>query len=55
MGLLLLGGQLMSVGFLAELFVAYQGPKNRGYSIAQRTPVVPSDGRPHPSEPTGIP
>jgi dolichol-phosphate mannosyltransferase len=36
-GLLLLGGQLMSVGFLAELFVAYHLPHDRGYSISQRT------------------
>ncbi|MBN1394153.1 MAG: glycosyltransferase family 2 protein [Pirellulales bacterium] len=37
-GLLLLGGQLMSIGFLAELFIAYQAPSNRGYSIRERTP-----------------
>ena len=39
MGLLLLGGQLMSVGFLAELFIAFHVPASRGYSIAQRTPA----------------
>lgn len=37
-GLLLLGGQLMSVGFLAELFIAYQAPDRQGYSIRKRTP-----------------
>ena len=26
LGLLLLGGQLMSIGFLAELFIAYHAP-----------------------------
>jgi dolichol-phosphate mannosyltransferase len=41
MGLLLLGGQLMSVGFLAELFIAFHVPASRGYSIAQRTPAAP--------------
>jgi glycosyltransferase involved in cell wall biosynthesis len=35
--LLLLGGQLMSVGFLAELFIAYHDPEVKGYSIAERT------------------
>ncbi len=38
MGLLLLGGQLMSIGFLAELFIAYHAPESRGYSISERTP-----------------
>lgn len=37
-GLMLLGSQLMSVGFLAELFIAYQAPDRRGYSIRERTP-----------------
>jgi dolichol-phosphate mannosyltransferase len=36
-GLLLLGGQLMSVGFLAELILAYQGRDLKTYSIAERT------------------
>ena len=39
--LMLLGGQLMSLGFLAELFVAYREPPVQAYSIAERTP----DGR----------
>ena len=38
LGLLLLGGQLMSIGFLAELFIAYHAPESRGYSISERTP-----------------
>ncbi len=36
-GLLLMGGQLMSIGFLAELFIAYHTPDRRGYSILERT------------------
>ncbi len=36
--LMLLGGQLMSLGFLAELFVAYCEPPVQSYSIAERTP-----------------
>jgi dolichol-phosphate mannosyltransferase len=36
-GLLLLGGQLMSIGFLAELVIAYQRPHEKSYSIRQRT------------------
>ncbi len=38
LGLLLLGGQLMSMGFLAELFIAYHAPDRRAYSISERTP-----------------
>ena len=38
MGLLLLGGQLMSIGFLAELITAYQVRDADTYSIAERTP-----------------
>jgi hypothetical protein len=37
LALLLLGGQLMSMGFLAELFIAYHAPGRRGYSICERT------------------
>jgi hypothetical protein len=37
LGLLLLGGQLMSTGFLAELLIAYHAPHRREYSIAERT------------------
>lgn len=55
-GLLLMGGQLMSVGFLAELFIAYHDPDIKAYSIAQRTtqeeteaekeePLIDVDGR----------
>jgi dolichol-phosphate mannosyltransferase len=38
LGLLLLGGQLMSMGFLAELFIAYHARDRRAYSISERTP-----------------
>jgi dolichol-phosphate mannosyltransferase len=47
-GLLLLGGQLMSIGFLAELMIAYQRPQERSYSISQRTPVSSDQDRPRP-------
>jgi dolichol-phosphate mannosyltransferase len=36
--LMLLGVQLMSIGFLAELFIAYHDPDVKSYSIAERTP-----------------
>lgn len=35
--LLLLGGQLMWIGFLAELFIAYHAPVIHAYSISERT------------------
>jgi len=35
---LLLGAQMMSIGFLAELITAYQGGDEHSYSIAERTP-----------------
>jgi dolichol-phosphate mannosyltransferase len=38
---LLLGAQLMSIGFLAELITAYQGGDEHSYSIAERTPEKP--------------
>ena len=38
LGLLLLGGHLMSTGFLGELFVAYHSPREKRYSIRERTP-----------------
>jgi dolichol-phosphate mannosyltransferase len=36
-GLLLLGGQLMSIGFIAELIIAYHQHDTRNYSVAERT------------------
>ena len=36
---LLLGAQMMSIGFLAELITAYQGRDEDSYSIAERTPA----------------
>jgi len=35
-GLLLMGGQLMSIGFLGELFIAYHGHNVKTYSISER-------------------
>jgi hypothetical protein len=34
--LMLLGGQFMSIGFLAELLIAYHDPVIRSYSISDR-------------------
>ena len=34
---LLLGAQMMSIGFLAELITAYQSRDEDSYSIAERT------------------
>ena len=36
-GLLLVGAQFMSMGFLAELFIAYREPDQEPFSIAERT------------------
>jgi glycosyltransferase involved in cell wall biosynthesis len=41
---LLLGAQMMSIGFLAELITAYQGQDEHSYSIAETTPAF--RGRP---------
>lgn len=38
LGALLLGGQLMSIGFLAELIIAYTGRDSDTYSVAEFTP-----------------
>jgi dolichol-phosphate mannosyltransferase len=43
---LLLGAQMMSIGFLAELITAYQGRDEDSYSIAERTA---NSGLPTPS------
>jgi glycosyltransferase involved in cell wall biosynthesis len=37
LGALLLGGQFMSIGFLAEMFTAYYGRDIQAYSIKERT------------------
>jgi glycosyltransferase involved in cell wall biosynthesis len=37
-GLMLVGAQFMSIGFLAELFIAYREPDQKPYSISDRTP-----------------
>jgi dolichol-phosphate mannosyltransferase len=39
---LLLGAQMMSIGFLAELITAYQGSDEDAYSIAEQTPQTQS-------------
>jgi dolichol-phosphate mannosyltransferase len=39
LGALLLGGQLMSIGFLADLITAYQGRDADTYSIAELAPL----------------
>lgn len=41
LGALLLGAQLMSIGFLAELFTAYFGGTRLSYSVKQRTGTPP--------------
>lgn len=51
--LLLLGGQLMSIGFLAELITAYQGRDTETYSIAERT--GPADAACAPSVDPSLP
>jgi glycosyltransferase involved in cell wall biosynthesis len=51
--LLLLGGQLMSMGFVAELLIAYQDPDVKPYSISQWTgPVDPASASPASEAPT---
>ena len=51
--LLLLGGQLMSIGFVAELLIAYHDPDIKPYSIARRTgPVDPASGTASSENPT---
>jgi dolichol-phosphate mannosyltransferase len=45
---LLLGAQLMSIGFLAELLIAYQGRDEDSYSIAEETPPRTPDQRESP-------
>jgi dolichol-phosphate mannosyltransferase len=37
-GLCVVGAQFMSMGFLAELFIAYREPDREPYSISERTP-----------------
>ena len=45
MGALLLGGQLMSIGFLAELITAYHYRDTETFAIAERTPDAPGSER----------
>jgi len=44
--LLLVGAQFMSIGFLAELFIAYREPDQKPYSISDQTPESPIHGQP---------
>lgn len=51
--LLLLGGQLMSIGFVAELLIAYHDPDVKPYSISERTgPADPASKSPSSEAPT---
>jgi dolichol-phosphate mannosyltransferase len=52
-GLLLLGGQLMSMGFLGELIIAYQQREMKTYSIAERAGSVGTSSSPPHSEDAG--
>jgi dolichol-phosphate mannosyltransferase len=45
---LLFGGQLMSIGFLAELITAYHSPTHPPYSIAERTVGTNENARTNP-------
>jgi glycosyltransferase involved in cell wall biosynthesis len=47
---LLLGAQMMSIGFLAELTIAYQGRDEDSYSIAEQTAEMTATGN-HQSRP----
>jgi dolichol-phosphate mannosyltransferase len=42
---LLLGAQMMSIGFLAELITAYQGRDEDSYSIAEKTAAASEEGQ----------
>jgi hypothetical protein len=48
--LLLLGVQLMSIGFVAELFIAYHNPDVKPYSVSERTGPADRASKPLPSE-----
>ena len=48
---LLLGGQMISIGFLAELITAYQSREEVGYSIAELTPAQEGESNPSPPAP----
>jgi glycosyltransferase involved in cell wall biosynthesis len=50
---LLLGAQLMSIGFLAELITAYHGGDESSYSIAERTDAPATTSQAHGLHPVG--
>jgi glycosyltransferase involved in cell wall biosynthesis len=52
LGAVLLGAQMMSIGFLAELITAYQNRDEDSYSIVERTSPATRDGAASPA-PTG--
>ena len=43
---LLLGAQMISLGFLAEMITAYLGKDQESYSVRERTPERPSNDPP---------
>jgi dolichol-phosphate mannosyltransferase len=49
MGALLLGGQLLSIGFLAELITAYHSRDVESFSIAEETPLPSETAGPTPA------
>lgn len=54
-GLLVTGGQLLTLGLVSELLVAQQTSAERGYSIAERTPEQSSLPPRLPEEPSSAP
>lgn len=50
-GFLLLGGQLMSIGFIAELIIAYHQHDTRNFSVAERTRSASDRAADAPREP----
>lgn len=51
---LLLGIQLLSVGFIAEMITAQNRPHTRPYSLAETTATAATDPRPAPSNEMGL-
>jgi dolichol-phosphate mannosyltransferase len=50
---LLLGAQMITIGFIAELILAYQGRDEDAYSVAERTPATPPEHPIGPLHPAG--
>ncbi len=51
---LLLGAQMMSIGFLAELIIAYQSRDDESYSIAETTNAPPASADGVPAQPDSV-